>query len=223
MSTRPSESAARRRALSIESSLLPREVTPVTDAPSSPVKATEVDAPSFPTTSFIGAPDGARELEEDRSPIETPAEPLSLTGLPRVTRVTGAPDLDHGAADAHLTGNDNSEDTTFVDATNHFPQAGRKPREVSPAQIEECRKWFGKVLAEYPIQPAHEADDVDAPLARILPDRLCFRPFIEMINALDRDVLAGRTTAETLPSLKNRMLRNRRAVHGVGAPVRMAA
>lgn len=168
MSTRPSESAARRRALSIESSLLPREVTPVTDTLSGPVKATEVDAPSFPTTSFIGAPDGARELEEDRSPIETPAEPLSLTGLPRVTRVTGAPDLDHGAADAHLTGNDNSEDTTFVDATNHFPQAGRKPREVSPRRSRSAANGSARCSPNIPFNPRMR------PMTSTRRSRACF-------------------------------------------------
>jgi hypothetical protein len=79
------------------------------------------------------------------------------------------------------------------------------------------------VLAKYPNQPAHEADDVDVLIARMLPDRFSYVPFIEMINALDRDVCTGRTNIENLPSLKNCMSRNWRVVHGVGAPLRKAA
>jgi hypothetical protein len=42
------------------------------------------------------APDAIEELEEeDRSPIETPAGLLPLTGLPRVTHVTGRRQMRH--------------------------------------------------------------------------------------------------------------------------------
>jgi hypothetical protein len=99
-------------------------------------------------------------------------------------------------------------------------QAGRRPREVSPAQIAERRKFFDKVLARYPNQPAHEAADVDALIEHMLTDRKSLTPFIEMISALYRDIATGRTD---LPTLKNCMLRNWRTMHGVGAPARMAA
>jgi hypothetical protein len=130
-------------------------------------------------------------------------------------------DLDDGAAAAHLSSQDNEEAAMFIDATNGFPHAGRKPvREVSPAQIAERRKWFDKVLARYPNQPAHEAADVDALIERMLTDRKSITPFVDMINALYCDIRTGRTD---LPTLKNCLLRNWRAMHGVGAPGRMAA
>jgi hypothetical protein len=69
--------------------------------------------------------------------------------------------------------NDNSEEQAmFVDATSGFPQAGRRSRGISPEQIERRRNYYGKVLAGYPNQPAHEAADVDALIARMLTDRL---------------------------------------------------
>jgi hypothetical protein len=178
------------------------------------------------------------ELEEDQSVIETPEGPLELPGMrsvscnaaPHLDAAADAPanatrshlDLDEAAADAHVTShNDNSEAAMFIDATNGFPQAGRKPREVGPAQIAERRKFFDKLLAGYPNQPAHEAADVDALIARMLTDRKSFVPFVDMIQRLKREVRTGRTD---LPTLKNCLLRNWRAVHHVGAPiVRMAA
>jgi hypothetical protein len=268
--TTNSESAAQPRALSIESLLEPRDVTPKQDAAPIPAKDTELDAAALSTTNTEIAPDAFRapdaiEALEDQNPIEAPVDSLPLPEL-RAVSVTGAAandalthgaansklalnfdrpanvaryyivgrpeaggdigrmaqrDLDEAAVDAHVTAGDNGEEQAmYVDADGHFATAGRKPRGISPEQIERRRNYYGKVLAEDPNQPAHEADDVDALIALMLADRLSYTPFVYMINGLKHDVRTGRTD---LPTLKNCMLRNWRAVHGVGAPGRMAA
>jgi len=51
----------------------------------------------------------------------------------------------------------------FIDATNGYPQAGRKPvREVRPKPIEERRKYFDTLRRTYPNQPRVDAAEVDA-------------------------------------------------------------
>ena len=94
---------------------------------------------------------------------------------------------------------------------------------LKPALIQARRVWFANLLAEYPVQPVYEAHDVDALIALMLTDRFSFRPFVETIHAHYRDIETGRTNVEGVPSLKNCMLRNWRAVHGVGVPVQIAA
>jgi hypothetical protein len=83
-----------------------------------------VETVSLQTTSIEGAPFGAtRELEEeDRSPIEAPAERLNLPGL-RAVSVTGAPakcapahDLDDGPALDRLGDEESGETPEFSGA-----------------------------------------------------------------------------------------------------------
>jgi hypothetical protein len=96
-STTTSESAAQPRALSIESLLVPREVTPKQDAAPFPAKSTEVNATvSLSTTEIETArlealsleleekdqvPKTAGVLKPHRFPIETPEGLLPLTGV----------------------------------------------------------------------------------------------------------------------------------------------
>jgi hypothetical protein len=137
---------------------------------------------------------------------------------------TSTSDLDDAAEDAHLSVcTDNSEEAMFVDATSNFPEAGRKPREVGPAQIAERRRRFDRVLAYYPNQPDHEVREVGRLIETMLRDRKSFLPFLDMIAAIKRDVDSGRRVTNDLPSLKSVMLRNWRAVHGFGVQDRLAA
>jgi hypothetical protein len=228
-STTTSESAAQPRALSMESLLKPREEeAPVTDAAPSPALGTIRDAALDPTTQTEMAPDakapGATiELgEEDQSVIETPAELLPITGLPRVTRNARAHDLDGGAANAHVS-QDNGDDAMFIDATNGFPQAVASGPQAARSKSGADRR-AQKILRQgaRPIpQPARargrrcrRADRAHAYRSEKYHavHRNDQRALSRGAHRTDRSAVAQKLPVAQL-----------RAVHGVGAPVRKAA
>jgi hypothetical protein len=130
-------------------------------------------------------------------------------------------DLDDAAAHEHVSHEE--ETNMFIDATNGYPQAGRKPvRKVRPKPIEERRKSFDTLRRTYPNQPRVDAAEVDALFDRTFHHESASTLMIETAREMVKGLREGRTQRADLPTLKSCLQENWRRVHGA-APKRIAA